>query len=74
MSRPRKTYPDVKVGQVWRDRDPRMRSGSRFVRVESVAGVFAYYRTTGWPMGRLASSLYRSRVDRFQRAFELVED
>jgi hypothetical protein len=74
---------DVHAGQIWRDRDKRMLSGNRRVHVESVVRdcdprslaprVTVNYRAVSWNGAPLGPSL-KSRYDRFQRAFDLVED
>jgi hypothetical protein len=74
-----KTYPDVRTGQVWRDRDRRMLSGNRRVRVIETcrdgAGpkdVHVKYRAV-FPNGEMHGPTFQSQWHRFQRAFVLVE-
>jgi len=71
----KKQYPDVRLGQTWRDRDKRMASGNRRVRVVGIAGAggdatvgYQIVDARNLSLGRC----YRSRYDRFQRAFELI--
>lgn len=60
-----RSYPTVEVGQVWVDRDQRMSSGNRRVTVKvSDPNGFVTYENYG--------RRYRSRYQRFQRAFKLV--
>jgi hypothetical protein len=65
--------PMPEPGQPWRDKDKR--AAIRSVRVASVdaePGGFTYYRR-----GRFNTShgqLYRSRNERFRRAFTLMQD
>jgi hypothetical protein len=68
-------YPDVRPGQLWRDRDRRMMSGNRKVRVVKTERdgerVSVYYREdygTG-----MVSREFRSAYDRFQRSFDLIQ-
>jgi hypothetical protein len=74
----KKWWPEVVVGDVWRDRDPRMWSGNRRVRVTGVRSqvlgesVVTYKQVVGAnnaPTGRE----FTSRYGRFQRAFEPIE-
>jgi hypothetical protein len=74
----KRPLPDVHAGQIWRDRDKRSFGGNRRVRVEIVTrdgdAVTVCYRQ----IDRFGSSdgvfsqKFRSRYDRFQRAFDLV--
>ena len=71
----KKQYPDVRLGQTWRDRDKRMASGNRRVRVMRIVGegppaTVYYQQVVG--NGNLLGSGFRSRYARFQRAFELI--
>lgn len=77
-----KVYDTPRSGDVWRDRDKRMLSGNRRVVVSHIAPApndvgamvptWVFYqaaRRDGLGFG----SVLRSRLDRFQRRFELVE-
>lgn len=66
-----------KPGQTWRDRDKRMSSGNRRVRVTATIidgpkGVWVFYRGI-FSNGEMHGQLFKSRWDRFQRAFDLIE-
>jgi hypothetical protein len=70
---------DVHAGQVWRDRDKRMLSGNRRVKVDLVRRdgdkVTVIYRPVVGENNCVFPGFgpYRSRYDRFQRAFDLVQ-
>ena len=75
-----RTYPDVRPGQVWRDRDPRMLSGNRRVRVvetmrdgDGPKAVWVFYRGV-FPNGEMHGPKFKSQWHRFQRAFDLVTE
>jgi hypothetical protein len=59
---------EVKVGQIWRDRDKRMLGGDRQVRVVNCDGGFVFYTSRYFA----ERTPLRSRYERFQRAFKLV--
>jgi hypothetical protein len=66
----------VHAGQVWRDRDKRMLSGNRKVYIDRIVGdgdqVMVYYRPADWHHQPIGKQMYKSRYERFQRAFDLV--
>lgn len=67
---------DVHPGQIWRDRDKRMSSGNRRVRVITVSGPLTptvAYRVVGFS-GQDLGQMHKSRYERFQRAFDLISD
>jgi hypothetical protein len=75
---PKKERPGVHVGDIWVDRDKRMLSGNRRVRVVSVTRESSgtvdvrYQQIIG--VGEYIKAfdpVYRSRYERFQRAFDL---
>jgi hypothetical protein len=63
------------VGDVWRDKDKRSMGGHRTVRVVDVKLKHegdpdtVFYRDAHG----IINTIYRSRYDRFQRAFDFVE-
>jgi hypothetical protein len=67
---------DVHPGQVWRDRDARMLSGNRRVKVTKCVRdgdkVTVFYRSAVGDNGVPFGAEYKSRYDRFQRAFDIV--
>ncbi len=67
---------DVHGGDVWRDRDKRMLSGNRRVKVDRVVrdgdAVTVYYRSAVGQANEPMGSYFKSRYDRFQRAFNRV--
>ncbi len=74
----------VKPGQIWRDRDKRMSSGNRRVRVVRVEGFRdtqkagasitdgVFYHVIG-SRDQQIGTVRRSRLERFQKAFDLVD-
>lgn len=69
----KKTRPDVLVGQMWRDRDPRMLSGNRRVRIIDAEPLgHVVYRAVDYH-GTPHGPTFRSQYQRFQRAFEVLE-
>lgn len=63
----------VHPGQIWRDRDRRMMSGNRRVRVISVIsdpGVVEYRQVVG--LDEAVGQIFKSSYGRFQRAFDLL--
>lgn len=71
----KKTRDDVHAGQIWKDRDKRMLSGNRCVRVLYTAQdgqhVVVKYRAS-LPSGEVVGPVLTSKRARFQRAFDLV--
>ncbi len=68
-----KEWPVPKVGEIWRDRDKRMWSGNRRVRIHLVFdGAVTYQQVIG-ANNENTSRLFRSQLARFSRAFEQVE-
>jgi hypothetical protein len=68
----KKDWPAVHAGDVWRDRDKRMDGRKVRVLLTSTDGetvTVHYQQDLG---NELCGPIYRSRLDRFQRAFELV--
>lgn len=59
----------IEVGQIWLDRDPRMSSGHRRVKVIAVDVDHVTY--SAWPGETRRTN--RSRYRRFQYDFELVQ-
>jgi hypothetical protein len=74
MKKPR---PEPRAGQVWRDRDPRMWNGDRRVRVTSTiredGGLFVTYRQVVGLKNVEMGQTFRSRYERFQRAFVPID-
>jgi predicted SnoaL-like aldol condensation-catalyzing enzyme len=72
----RQQRPDVHAGQIWVDRDKRMLSGNRRVRVIQTMRdgdkVTVTYRCVAGPDNKEYPPTCTSRYDRFQRAFDLV--
>lgn len=74
----KKVRDDVHPGQLWRDRDKRMLSGNRRVRVISTTrdGDHAYvtYSPVFGENNRMMEfeRVFKSRYERFQRAFDLI--
>lgn len=72
----RRELSDVHPGQIWRDRDRRMASGNRRVRVmstirEDTGKCFVTYRQIGSD-DCVFDQVFRSCYERFQRAFDLL--
>ena len=71
------TKPDVHAGDVWRDRDRRMMSGNRRVKVTRTALIdgtaYVFYRSVVGANNREIGTEFRSRYERFQRAFDKAE-
>jgi hypothetical protein len=65
----------VHAGDIWRDRDRRMMSGNRLVRVTSVLrddkGTTVFYRN--FAGNQEWGTTLKSRYERFQRAFDPVK-
>lgn len=68
----RKERPEVKVGDIWRDRDPRSWSGNRRVKVVRIEDGRVFYRQTVGNTNYITEQEYSSKFDRFQRAFDLI--
>jgi hypothetical protein len=69
--------PRITAGQIWRDRDKRSLSGNRLVKVtrtERDGDRVSVYYVDCTSYGRIFDREYRSRYDRFPRAFSLVRD
>ena len=73
---------EVQTGQIWRDRDKRMMSGNRRVCVSHVemgkgdvgqlVPMWVFYRDAIGLDNDPTGPMHRSRLDRFQRAFDFV--
>lgn len=62
----------VAVGEIWRDRDPRMWSGNRRVVVVCITDTHVYYRQVVGDGNAATGREFRSKRDRFPRAFDLI--
>lgn len=68
----KKERPTPLVGQIWRDRDKRMCSGNRRVKVTAVFNGSVLYQQVVGEHDDEIERVFRAKVDRFQRAFDLL--
>lgn len=65
---------EPKPGEIWRDLDKRMLSGHRRVRIDVVEFDRVTYRQVVGANDRGETRQFRSKLARFQRAFERIAE